>query len=68
MAKGIEFWVEDAGYPRTIHLQTSSFKGALHKAVEKSARSGKQVNVDKYKRDSDGFWDKTGENWKVKVS
>lgn len=68
MPKGIEYWVEDASYPRKVHLQTGSFKGALHKAVEKSERSNKQVNVNQYKRDRDGFWGATGETWKVKVS
>lgn len=68
MAKGTEYWARDAGYPRKVHIQTSSFRKALHTAVEKAERLGKQINVQEYERDPDGFWEETDAVWKVSVS
>ncbi len=65
---GLEYWASEASDPSRLHYQGKSFNKALHKAVEESARSGRQINVYQYEKRRSGMWGETGEEWRVKVT
>jgi len=69
MARGIEYWATGPYGPHgRILIQTPSFRKALHTAVEKAEKSGDTIIVEQYERDETGFWNSTGDVWKIKVS